>query len=103
MIDVFFPSETQLLIDDIQVQTNRIDIYARRCTSQEQCPDCQQMSTKTHSSYHRHPHDLPCFGFRVQLQLKVRRYFCHNEACERYTFAESFPELLQFKDGELKD
>ncbi len=97
MIESLFPSETQLLIDDIQVQTNRIDVYARRSTTKEHCPDCQQMSQKPHSCYHRHPHDLPCFGFRVQLHLKVRRYFCHNEACERCTFAESFPELLQFK------
>jgi len=97
MIESLFPTETQLLIDDIQVQTNRIDVYARRCTPQEQCPDCQRMSQKTHSSYQRHPHDLPCLGFRVQLHLKVRGYFCYNEACERCTFAERFPELVQFK------
>ncbi|MBK8129169.1 MAG: transposase family protein [bacterium] len=61
------------------------------------CPDCQQVNTKIHSRYKRHPRDLPCFGFPVQLHLVVRRFFCHHEPCSRRTFAESFPELVRFK------
>jgi transposase len=97
MIELLFPPEAQLGIEDIQVQTERIDIYARRSVVRLPCPDCQQMSEKEHSYYHRHPHDLPCFGFRVQLHLRVRRFFCHNPACSRRTFAEPFPELVSYK------
>ncbi len=97
MIELLFPSETQLVIADIQVQTERIDIFARRCVARAQCPDCQQTSEKIHSCYQRHPHDLPCFGFRVQLHLHVRRFFCHHEDCARRTFAEPFPELVRHK------
>ena len=97
MIESLFPPETQLLVDDIQVQTNKIDIYARRRIAKGRCPDCQQISEKIHSHYQRHPHDLPCMGFRVQLHLKVRRFFCHHPGCSRRTFAEPFPELVCYK------
>ena len=97
MIELLFPSEAQLVIEDIQVQTEKIDVYARRSVIRLPCPDCQQMSEKEHSHYHRHPHDLPCFGFKVQLHLRVRRFFCHHTGCSRRTFAEPFPELVSYK------
>jgi transposase len=97
MIELLFPPEAQLVIEDVQVQIGKIDIYARRCVVRLPCPDCQQMSEKEHSHYKRHPHDLPCFGFRVQLHLRVRRFFCHHMGCSRRTFAETFPELVCYK------
>ncbi|MCP4416145.1 MAG: ISL3 family transposase [Chloroflexi bacterium] len=97
MIELLFPSKARLLIEDVQVQTGKINIYARGCVGRLPCPDCQQMSEKIHSNYQRHPHDLPCFGFRVQLHLRVRRFFCYQIACSRRTFAETFPELVCYK------
>lgn len=97
MIELLFPSGTQLVIEAVHVKSGQIDIYAHRNVAQVPCPDCQQLSTKIHSQYQRHPHDLPCFGFRVQLHLAVRRFFCHYKPCSRHTFAESFPELVRFK------
>lgn len=85
------------MIEDVQVQPERIDIFAHREILEVPCPTCQQISTKIHSRYQRHPHDLPCFGFRVQLHLSVRRFFCQHPSCPRCTFAESFPELVDFK------
>ena len=97
MIELLFPSGTQLVIEAAQVQTEKIEIFAHREVVSAACPDCQQVSAKIHSRYKRHPHDLPCFGFPVQLHLVVRRFFCHHEPCSRRTFAESFPELVRFK------
>lgn len=94
MIESLFPPETQLLVDDIQVQTNSIEIYARRRVTKAKCPDCRRVNEKIHSHYQRHPHDLPCLGYRVQLHLKVRRFFCRYPDCSRCTFAEPFPELV---------
>ncbi len=85
------------MIEAVQVQTEKINIFAHREMVSAVCPDCQQISTKIHSRYKRHPRDLPCFGFPVQLHLMVRRFFCHHEPCSRRTFAESFPELVRFK------
>ena len=97
MIEHLFPSATQLAIEDLQVQPGKIDIYARRRVLKAPCPDCQQTSEKIHSHYQRHPRDLPCLGFRVQLHLIVRRFFCYYEECARRTFAETFPELVDYK------
>ena len=58
------------------------------------CPTCRTVSTSVHSCYHRRAADLPASGKAVQLQLVVRRFYCHDPACSRRTFAERFPKLL---------
>jgi transposase len=97
MIDLLFPSAARLVIDDVRVHADSVDIYAQRNTPTAACPSCQATGRRTHSRYQRHPHDLPCFGFRVRLHLTVRRFFCDNAHCPRQTFAESFPSLLHHR------
>src|SRR4051794_41968809 len=58
------------------------------------CPDCGRASRAVHSRYHRRPADLPSLGRVVGVELRVRRFYCHNAACARRTFAERLPELL---------
>lgn len=58
------------------------------------CPTCRTVSTSVHSRYRRRPADLPASGKAVRLQLAVRRFYCHDPACPRRTFAERFPKLL---------
>ena len=94
MLDMFFPSTAQLVIESVQMHANSVDVFARRNATDAICPSCDSLSRKTHSHYQRHPHDLPCFGFRVRLHLTVRRFFCGNGQCRRRTFAEPFPGLL---------
>ena len=97
MIEYLFPEKTKLMICDVQVQAEKVDIYAHRSSIYEACPDCQQQSAKIHSHYQRHPYDLPCLGYRVQLHLQVRRFFCKVKKCKRKTFAETFPELVGYR------
>lgn len=66
MIELLFPLKAQLVIEDVEVQAEKIDIYARRCVVKLPCPDCQQISEKEHSHYQRHPYDLPCFGIKYK-------------------------------------
>lgn len=61
------------------------------------CPSCQQPSRRVHSFYTRAPTDLPLGGYRVQLQLSVRRFYCHHATCEKRTFTEQLPKLLAFR------
>ena len=63
-------------------------------SEQARCPYCLTMSGRVHSRYWRQPSDLPCFGYAVQLHLKVRRFFCDNEGCGYVTFAERFAEMI---------
>lgn len=97
MIELFFPEAAQLVIEDVQMLGEKLYTYARGRSVTAKCPVCQTQSDKTHSRYQRHPQDLPCFGFRVQLHIIVRRFFCQNDRCGRLTFAETFPELLGYK------
>jgi transposase len=48
-----------------------------------------------HSRYRRRPVDLPSLGRALRIDLRVRRFYCHNAACARHTFAERLPELLR--------
>lgn len=58
------------------------------------CPACGARSSSVHDRYHRRPTDLPWRGWRVILQLTVRRFRCTNPACPRQTFAEPFADEL---------
>jgi transposase len=57
------------------------------------CPGCGRTSRAVHSRYRRHPAHLPSLGRRVQVTLRVRRFYCRNARCARRTFAEQLPEL----------
>jgi len=59
------------------------------------CPDCGRASRAVHSRYRRRPADLPSLGRALRIDLRVRRFYCHNAACARHTFAERLPELLR--------
>jgi transposase len=58
------------------------------------CPSCLTVSQAVHSRYRRWVADLPSLGRAVHLNLSVRRFYCHNPACPRRTFAEACPDLL---------
>ena len=48
-----------------------------------------------HSSYNRHPADLPLADYTVRLGMAVHRFFCDNGACEAKTFTERIPAFIQ--------
>jgi transposase len=52
------------------------------------CPHCSTPSSAIHSSYCRHPRDLPCTGRPIRLLLTVRKFFCRNPDCSRKVFTE---------------
>ena len=71
-----------------------LHIAARGTGAGGRCPDCGRVSTAVHSTYHRHPADLPSFGREVRLRLSVRRFYCRDTTCPRRTFAERLPGLI---------
>ncbi|MDQ8706162.1 ISL3 family transposase [Streptomyces sp. LHD-70] len=48
-----------------------------------------------HGSYLRFPRDLPTAGKFVVVSLRVRRFVCEEETCERKTCAEQAPGLTR--------
>src|SRR5260221_2794420 len=63
---------TTTMRDDLLV-VQVVSTKVRSC-----CPLCFCPAERRHSHYTRVVADLPCAGFRVQLILHVRRYFCDN-------------------------
>lgn len=57
------------------------------------CPDCGARSTRRHGWHERHLQDLPAQGASVTVKLRLQRWQCRNEACERKTFATRLPEV----------
>ena len=51
-------------------------------------------SSAIHSSYRRHPQDLPCAGRPIRLILRVRKFFCRNPTCQRKVFTERLPDFI---------
>jgi transposase len=59
------------------------------------CPLCFCLAKRRHSRYTRIVADLPCAGFRVQLRLQMRKFFCDNADCSRKIFTERVPAFVE--------
>ena len=57
------------------------------------CPLCGGQSRSRHSFYVRTLGDLPAQGTPVTIQVRVGRWRCRNERCDRQIFAERLPGL----------
>lgn len=95
LIEILWPTEYCLRIDAVEQSGDRLIVVACGVQDRAYCPDCKQSSERANSHYCRHPADLPCGGYDIQLKLTVPRFFCDNKQCPRRTFASRFPELLQ--------
>jgi len=65
------------------------------------CPLCSTPSRRIHSRYTRLVADLPVAGYRVMLELQVKKFFkaspdhCDKFGCKRWIFCERLPEVVQ--------
>ena len=65
-------------------------IFVKSLTKKAVCPGCKIHSKSIHSYYERTIKDLPAFGNKIYLRLKIRKFYCCNPECERKIFAERF-------------
>ncbi len=72
----------------IQVQVESLSKCGR-------CPSCGTVTQGVHSYYERQLLDLPHGEFAVQLRVRVKRFRCQQDTCERQTFAEGVPRLAE--------
>ena len=91
---IILPDEWQLCIYSMELEEGVIALSVSSVSPVSQCPCCQTISERIHSSYQRHPADLPIVGHTVRLDISVRRFFCDNDKCERSIFAERMPSLV---------
>jgi transposase len=58
------------------------------------CPQCGLPSDRVHSHHIRTLQDVPAHGRVIQLQIRLRRFFCDFAGCAQETFAEQVPQIM---------
>lgn len=89
------PDATLLHIEACEVDETAVQITLRVQSTQisAPCPLCATPARRIHSAYGRTLADLPWAQYRVCLQLRVRKWFCHTRACPRRIFTERLPTV----------
>jgi len=57
------------------------------------CPACRVVSTSGKGWVLTRPHDLPCGGGQVAVQLRTRRWRCRTPDCARQSFTEQVAQV----------
>jgi transposase len=78
------------VLDDATAQ---ITLGVRSTQATAPCPLCTTPARRIHSHYERTLADLPWAQYRVRLQLRVRKWFCHQRSCPRRIFTERLPTV----------
>ena len=89
------PDAKLLRLEACEVDDTTAQITLCVCAMQTSvpCPLCATPTQRIHSHYERTLTDLPWAQYRVRLQLRVRKWFCHNRHCPRRIFTERLPAV----------
>src|SRR6266852_4282674 len=91
----FLPLQPGLEIVSVQTVDDLLIVHVVSTKMTSHCPLCFCAAPRRHSQYTRVVADLPCAGFRVQLILHVRKFFCDRADCPRKIFSERLPFLVE--------
>src|SRR5260370_13315973 len=90
-----FPGTEGLEMASISDTSEELLVRMTSHRASSPCPQCAMPSSAIHSSYQRHPRDLPCVGRPIRLVFTVRKFFCRNPDCSRKVFAERLPDFIE--------
>jgi transposase len=90
----FLPLPAGLKIATTTMRNDLLVVQVVSTKMKSCCPLCFCPAERRHSQYTRVVADLPCAGFRVQLILHVRRFFCDHADCIRKIFTERLPAFV---------
>lgn len=82
-----------MVIDRIDEAGGAVQIWAHPRADEASCRFCGTGSLRVHSRYERRLADAAVAGRRVEIRLRVRRFFCDDGRCSTRTFAEQIPGL----------
>lgn len=88
----FFPSE--LVIQDVKTVSNTVYIEMKSKTTMIHCPKCGKEISKYHAVHKRTVQDLPVFGNRTFLKLRLYEFECDNKDCSCVSVTENFDGFL---------
>ncbi|MFI5753365.1 transposase family protein [Streptomyces sp. NPDC051644] len=91
-----------MLFPEIDVRLERVDftaetlvVVAVACGPAPGCPSCRARTRRVHSSHERGLAERPLTGKKLQVRLRVRRFFCNRSSCRRKTFVEQVGGLSE--------
>jgi transposase len=87
------PYLSGLRLDDVISGAQHLVVRAAVDTAQVCCPTCSTPTRRVHSTYERRLLDPAIAGRQATIELRVRRFFCDNDACGRKTFVEQVSGL----------
>src|SRR5712692_1066177 len=91
----FLPLPASLEIVSVETVDDLLKVQVACTKERAFCPLCHGPTERRHSHYTRVVAHLPCAGFRVQLILHVRKFFCETVDCSRKIFTERLPAFVQ--------
>jgi transposase len=87
------PHLASVIVERVEEVRGSVRIWAHPRAEQAACPGCGDASARVHSRYERRLADAALAGRRVEIALRVRRFFCINQSCPVRTFAEQISGL----------
>jgi transposase len=95
MLLASLPIPPSLHVETLFLGDDGLTVLAAAEDEAARCPLCGWRADRIHSRYVRTVADLPWATLVVQLRLRVRRFFCDNDACPRKIFAERLTGVAQ--------
>jgi len=87
------PDAYEVVLDQLRVQgRDRLIMVLWSVADGSACPMCRRISQRIQSGYYRRLSDLPWEGIPVEIELRVRRFFCGAEGCGQQIFTERLPQ-----------
>jgi transposase len=93
LTETFLPHLSGIQVDQVQLKGAVVRVQAQTVAATTACPGCGSASRRVHSRYWRRLSDQAISGREVLIDVRVRRFFCGNPACDKKIFAEPLPNL----------
>ena len=88
LIKWLLPEQATLQVDRLVLTPSELILLVTSTRSEGLCPVCEKATRRIHSRYWRTLEDLPWGASRLQLRVRVRRFFCTTASCPRKIFTE---------------
>lgn len=92
--ELLFPG-MDVRLDEVAFTADVLVVSAVACGWPPRCPGCRARARRVHSTYERGLAERPLTGRRLQIRLRVRRFFCDRASCRRKTFVEQVDGLSE--------
>lgn len=92
--ELLFPG-MDVRLDEVAFTADVLVVSAVACGRPPRCPGCRARARRVHSTYERGLAERPLTGRRLQIRLRVRRFFCDRASCRRKTFVEQVDGLSE--------